>query len=243
VQGWPKRGESFHVVPDWSEEFPADGLGQLVDYLIKHTTASKQIISRRSVQDQVEPFGYNMGWFAVRNADIHKISAVLRLKGIQKKSWTEGIQTVYADHISATVFVTPALKGWTFIVGMWASGTGEADSVRNIQNLIIDLSARFDEAHAYATCRAIEYHHWMMARKGHLTRAFAYLGESGEVLANAGDPTGAERTCKWDQLEEGLWSPNEETVLEVAGAWSLNPIDIQGMSAEGKGILARAPKG
>jgi hypothetical protein len=80
----------------------------------------------------------------------------------------------------------------------------------------------------------------MLAKSGHLVRAFAYLGERAEVLTNEGELTQAEQSFNWDQLEECLWTPDEETVMEVAGAWSINPANIEALNIEDQGILAQA---
>jgi hypothetical protein len=66
------------------------------------------------------------------------------------------------------------------------------------------------------------------------------LGERGEVLTNEGELTRAEQSFNWDQLEECLWTPDEETVMEVAGAWSINPANIEALNIEDQGILAQA---
>jgi hypothetical protein len=187
------------------------------------------------------PFGYKMGWLAIRSTDKNLILAALGLTIIKEIIWDKGIDTIYSEGKDNVIFITPAVNDWTFIIGLWALGTGEEDSVHNIENLITKLSTQFDEVQAFATHRVIEYHHWMLAQKGQLVRAFAYLGESAEVLTDTGELTQIEQPYKWDQLEECLWTPDEETVLEVAGAWSINPTEIEELTIEGMGILAQAP--
>ena len=82
----------------------------------------------------------------------------------------------------------------------------------------------------------------MLAKKGHLVRSFAYLGERAEILTNEGELTQLEQSFNWDQIEECLWTPDEETVLEIAGAWSTNPSDLETMApSEVPGILAHVP--
>jgi len=185
------------------------------------------------------PFGYNMGWLAICNAGKTDLINALKFTVIKEISWEAGIDTIYSEGKDNTVFVTPAVNNWTFVIGLWAMGTGEEDSVHNIEKFITMLSAQFEEIQAFATYRVIEYHHWMLAKKGHLVRSFAYLGERAEVLTNEGGLTQAEQSFKWDQLEECLWTPDEETVLEIAGAWSINPSDLESMAFSKEfGILA-----
>ncbi len=189
------------------------------------------------------PFGYNMGWLAIHNAGNTALINALNLTEIKETSWDEGIDTIYSDGKHDTVFVTPVDIDWTFVIGLWAIGTGEEDSVHNIERLITKLSAQFEEVQAFATYHVIEYHHWMLAKQGHLVRAFAYLGERAEVLTNEGELTRAEQSFKWDHLEECLWTPDEETVLEISGAWSINPSDLEAIMvlSEEPGILAHVP--
>jgi len=187
------------------------------------------------------PFGYNIGWLAICNVGKTDLINTLNLTKTKELSWEAGIDTVYSGCKANTVFVTPAVNNWTFVIGLWAMGTGEVDSVHSIEKLITKLSAQFDKIQAFATYRIIAYHHWILAKKGHLVRSFAYLGERAEVLRNVGELTQVEQSFKWDQLEECLWTPDEETVLEIAGAWSIDPSDLGTMDpSEEPGILAHA---
>jgi hypothetical protein len=212
-------------------------------------------------------FGYKMGWFAIRNANQKSILAALGLNAIKEVSWDEGIDTIY-DSKDGTVFITPPVNSWTFVVGRWTAGTCEEKGIQDIEKLITELSTQFDEVQAFATHRIIEYHHWMLAKNGHLIRSFAYIGESGEVLTNKGKLTPIEESYEWDKLDkfvcspveedeldesewlpdeedelDEFWFPDEETVMEVAGAWSINPAEIEDLSLnEDSGILASGPE-
>jgi hypothetical protein len=94
--------------------------------------------------------------------------------------------------------------------------------------------------HAYATNRVIEYHHWMIAKEGRLIRSFAYLGESGEILANVGPVTDVERTFGFFNLPQERWHPTEADVMAVAAAWSFDPTRLSSHSGPAKlGILGR----
>lgn len=45
-----------------------------------------------------------------------------------------------------------------------------------------------------------------------------------------------------NKLNKGLWFLYEETVMKVAGVWSINPTEIENLSLdEDSGILAFAP--
>src|ERR1700759_3352312 len=68
-------------------------------------------------------------------------------------------------------------------------GTGEQNAVDDVSQRVRELSSRFGEAHGFTTHRIIEYPHWIMSKDGQVIRAFACLGERGEILCNAGSAT------------------------------------------------------
>jgi hypothetical protein len=205
-------------------------------------------------------FGYKMGWLTIRSTDRDAVVQALRLVDSREVTWKTGIEAVYRDFCKlfgrfSTVFVSPPVNGWTFVVGDWTMGTGEEQGVRAIQQIVSQVSAEFGEAQAFATYRVMEYHHWMLARDGRLLRSFAYLGESGEVLADSGEPTPVELSFRWypfsqddngegdeeQDTEEDLF-PDEEAVMKVAGAWSINPQVLETLPVSSlRGVLARAP--
>jgi len=108
-----------------------------------------------------EPFGYKIGWIAVRSTDPNAVAAALPVRSRIAASWHTGIDTAYKG--GGAVFVSPPIGGWVCIIGEWAMGTGERGSFQGVAKAVADLSARFGEAQGYATHRIIEYHHWIMA--------------------------------------------------------------------------------
>src|ERR1700722_5575183 len=116
-----------------------------------------------------EPFGYKMGWIAVRSTDMKAVAASIPLRSQSPASWHDGLAAAYKSSASThddTVFIAPPINVWICIVGWWAMGTSEKDSVRWTTKTVSGLSARFSEAHGYATYRIIDYHHWIMAKQG-----------------------------------------------------------------------------
>ena len=183
------------------------------------------------------PFGYKMGWIAVRSTDINAVVGLLPVRSQRTASWHDGIEAAYKG---GSVFITPPVNGWLCIVGDWAAGFNDQHPVELIEKRIIEISSRFREAHAYATHRVVEYHHWMMAREGRIIRCFAYMGESGEVLCNIGSITDAERNLSFSALPTDQWIPDEQDVLTVASGWSFDPSQLSRASAPAAlGIIAR----
>jgi hypothetical protein len=205
------------------------------------------------------PFGYKIGWLAVRSTDRDSVVRSLQLSEPIEVTWKAGIDAVYNDAYrllgrASKVFVSPPVDGWVFVVGDWTMGSGDEQGVHSIERLITRASAELREVQAFATSRVIDYHHWMIARDGALSRAFAISG--GELLADFGEPTPVELGFSWyplrqdaDDADDGEMDddeaegwPNEESVMKVAGEWSVNP-QLLGPSvpSTGKGVLAVAP--
>jgi hypothetical protein len=119
-------------------------------------------------------------------------------------------------------------------------GSAEFDPVEQISKRVAELSAKFGEAHGYATHRVVEYHHWIMAKDGQVVRAFAYLGESGEILSNVGTVTDSERRLPFADQPTDEWMPDEDDVMTVASGWSFDPSKLSSESGPAaNGILAR----
>ena len=153
---------------------------------------------------------------------------VIRAK---EATWQEGIATVYEfDLTRRRVFLTPEVNGWVF--GVSPLGLPAEKVARD---LTVRLSAELETTvQFFATHRVVELHVWVAATAGKLIRAFGYVGESDAVLFDEGKPTAVERSPRVTARRV----PNEETVLSIAGAWSIDPRtlgDVEG--GEGRGLL------
>jgi hypothetical protein len=107
----------------------------------------------------------------------------------------------------------------------------------------------------FATHRVIDYQAWAWAEKGHLRRAYGYLGEQGVTLQNEGEPTPTERALDLtfslapfgegtlpEEAFENLKYPFEDDVLELAAGWS---VDTRNLGSDGErvgtGFLGQLP--
>lgn len=184
-----------------------------------------------------EPFGFKTGWIAVRSMDTKAVADSLPIRSPYPANWHDGIQAAYKGGF---VFVTPPVNDWTCIIGEWAAGTGDRRSVESIARIVSDLSSRFGEAQGYATHRVIEYHHWILAKKGRVLRCFAYIGESGEFLCQSGAITDAEKNLRFASSPPEQRLPDEQDVMRVASGWSFDPSTLSSASGPAAlGIVAR----
>jgi hypothetical protein len=85
-----------------------------------------------------------------------------------------------------------------------------------------------------------EYHHWILARSGHVDRFFAYIGERREVLASTGSITEAERKLAFSKQPIDHWAPDESDVMTVAAGWSVDPTKLTAESGPAElGVIGR----
>jgi len=168
-----------------------------------------------------------MGWFAIKSNDPSKVASTVGLRSSHSANWQEGIEAAYEKGL---VFVTPPVRDWVCIVGNHAAERNDRAPVEAISKDVVQLSSTFGEAQGFASHRVVEYHHWMLAKKGRLLRCFAYVGDRGEILAISGELTEVERQLRLfgRSLQR---PPNEDDVMVVAAGWSFNPTELTERSA------------
>lgn len=193
----------------------------------------------------VLPFGYKMSWLAVRG-EPPQVMQALAIAEPRDVSWGEALRVVSIlayPQPQIRVFVTPAIAGWTLVVG-WALpqlDRGMSDSFLRLTRAL----APFERACFFATHRVVEGHAWAIIERGEIVRAFCYVGESGEVLVNEGAQTADEQSLGLPALgglgpaeatealfaaaEEGGELPTEEWVATLAQKWSVNPTALDTM--------------
>lgn len=188
--------------------------------------------------DKPIPFGYKTAWLAIKTMDSDLIIQALNLKELREESWERGLNAAYTDW-SHTVFVTPPIDGWTLVVG-FALGTFNEDEENN--NRFVDflniLATKIPHFYYFATYRVDDYHAWVSIRNGAITRAYAVFQD--ETIVNIGEKTieeqdlgfnffdtNSDEAKKEDYYEqENLRFPDEEDVINISGAWSINPLEI-----------------
>ncbi len=205
--------------------------------------------------DRPCPFGYRMGWLAVRTRDTRAVVTALGLLHVESANWRTGIGSVYNHTLGETrMFVSPPVNGWTFVVGLplpHPLGPAFADK---FTPLLADLGARFVEVQYYLAYPPLDLFAWARVIDGKIVRAFA-IGDEGVIL-NIGKTTKDERSLglklfelrgvkgrKGDAGGALILHPTEEHVMRLAGRWSIDPIKIEG-APRGEpmiGIIGVAP--
>jgi hypothetical protein len=189
-------------------------------------------------------FGYKTAWLAAKNISNARLFAALGLRDLGEINWEQGLKHAYSwagdNGYGRFVFVTPPLAGWTLCVstGFFAYGDQEQPT---FTALVKGLSGKLSTAVLYfSTHRVVEYHAWARATNGMLERAYAYVGESGKTLVDAGPRTPEENALglrffderspdaksEWYWTRKDLTYPNEGYVMRLAGEWSVNPATL-----------------
>jgi hypothetical protein len=187
-------------------------------------------------------FGAKQAWLAIRDTDADLVSAVLGLRDLGPLSWRAGIDLAYLT--DDRVVLTPPLPGaggadWLLVAGRWLVQTGSTVDVVTLSDLLST------EVQYFATHRVVELHRWQRANDGELLRSFAYLGETGEVTDWRGDPDEVERAIGLptvlDEDDETDILVGEADVMRVAAAWSLAPVQLDGLPSPGPLRAAAVP--
>ncbi len=178
-------------------------------------------------------FGYKNAWLAVRGVDPRKVIDVMGLRDLGPVPWRSACDLAYLT--DDRVLVTPPLPGtdgyadWVLVAGRWLLASGSSLNVTRLSGLL------HTEVQAFATHRVLELHRWRRAVDGVLVRAFAYLGESGEVEDWRGEPDPVELSVGLPGAltEDTTVLVGEHDVMRVAAGWSVDPSALDARPAPG----------
>lgn len=186
-------------------------------------------------------FGYKGAWLAIRSSDASAVADALGLTSVREAAWEEAFAAIDSRESDPPflAFVTPPIDGWTLV----ALGHGLEQDDAGGRLDFASLSRRFGEVQKFASHRVVDYHEWQRWVAGEPVRRYLWIGESGEIPFDEGEPAAAEGNIlrlanladeEWDEYE----FPDEETVMAVAAEWSIDPTTIAERSAvDGTGLL------
>jgi len=169
--------------------------------------------------DQPVPFGSAIAWLALDTRDAEGVATALGLRALRPATWAKGIAAAHRS----SVYITPPLADWTLAVGTALFPPDKADAF--VKPLLERLSRQFGEAQYFCTHREVELYVWARARKGRLVRGFGWLGKESLTLWDEGAPTKEERDLGF-RFCDGLSTPDEQCVTELAYLWSIDPTTL-----------------
>lgn len=174
--------------------------------------------------DKPRPFGYKTSWLCVKCDSSERVIDALGLKNAARSNWEFGL-----SQTRDRVFVSPPLDGYVLAVGydtfgIMPSADEEVEALKTI-------AAKFDEVQCYASHRVSDFYAWAKFVKGELVRGYGWNGGEGMVYLNEGELTPEEENLGFDsfiQRDEDDWEsvefPDEESVVEIADAWGIDPL-------------------
>jgi hypothetical protein len=169
------------------------------------------------------PFGPNKAWLAIDSIDTDEVASALELREARPATWAQGLPAAN----QSSIFVTPPLGDWTLATGLALFPTDRVEAF--VKPLLERLSRQFGEAQYFGTHRAGELHIWARARRGRLVRGYGWLGDKGLTLWNEGAPTKEEQSLGLvflDGLSRDGARPDENTVMQIADLWSIDPTSL-----------------
>ncbi len=207
--------------------------------------------------DAPKAFGTDMAWIAIRSGDTAAVLAALGIgsEAATAANWNSGIGSIYdvslCDHY---VFVSPPVKGWTFVAGVALPLPASRAFVDKLTPLLAALGSQFRDVQYFASYPVIDLFAWGRLERGRMVRAFA-IGDEG-VIWDRGKPTREERALglklfelrgirgrRGDTGESIILHPTQEHVLRLATSWSLDPTRLGAMPEPlGAGFVAAAPR-
>ncbi len=244
VKIWENYEENLKVVRNIARKLKCNVYGDKMIYEYKEgDEASMEKIDWEQIRQRAltkkpvinnfgESFGYKVFWFAIETEDAKSVIDTMGIKKAKRIGWKKGLNRAY----EGDVFITPPIDGWVLVVGIDIDLPKSSDKKDSIVKLLNKLSLKFGEAQLLGSHRISTTMIWMLSKFGDLQRL--YKVEDGENKINFGKPTEVEK--QWDfiqkseQIEknggeypEDVEIPDEDTVLEIAGAWSVNPMEIE----------------
>lgn len=188
-------------------------------------------------------FGPKSAWLAVRSEQPAEVARSLGLVDVRRAPW-EGVERVqrHPPEPPFPVFLPPPVEGWTLVLLTPSLAEAPFD--------LAALSREFGEAQKFASHRVVESQEWQRWVDGAPVRRYWWVGESGEIRLDDGEPAAAEGSLAHADDLDGDWDdlafPDEDTVLDIAAEWSVDPTTLDGhlgLPREGLlGYLAQPPE-
>ena len=180
-------------------------------------------IEASDTPDTPIPFGFKTSWLCVKGFTPEEVIEMLGLKNAVVSSW----KYAFAN-INSGCFVSPMLDNKFVLVVGWGTDILTENPAR-----LDEVGKLFHEVQYFASHRVVEYAAWAKYKNGRKIRAYGWVGDSGEVLTNFGEPTPEEQALGFvnflpdnDHDFHRYENPDEDTVVQIAAAWGINPLEL-----------------
>jgi len=207
--------------------------------LLKNMFGKKSTTSIISVEaDFPVAFGYKTAWYVVKGESSLSVIEKLKLSVVSEANWETGLEEAYNKN---EIFVSPRVKDCVLVINLahWNS-----DDIKEDGKL-------FPELQYFGSHRVADYYAWAKFIDGELLRFYTYVGGEGQ-LESEGELGSEELTLGFDKYpqEDNLdtwtdedWNsaifPDEDSVIDIAQAWGIDPFFGEGNYEKGIGYLCR----
>ena len=176
-------------------------------------------------------FSHIGGWVCVKGNTVEQVISALGLKNPTPANWESGVRAADRNFLKKC-FVAGA-GGYVVAIGYCPFGVKM--TVKEELATLGNAAAQLEEMTCFATQSVVDLHVWAKYR-GTLVRGYGWIGESGEIYLNKGEPTPEEialsytdfiqdTNCDWETAR----FPDMENVQAMAKAWGLAP-DLSNLS-------------
>lgn len=178
--------------------------------------------------DEPVSFGYKTCWLAIRSDDPQAVIEAIGLRDVQRANWDSGTTAAYR-HDEKWAFVTPVIDGWVLVVDSTLPSPERKDRAND--QLLTNLSTKFAEVQFFGNHRVSDYAAWARYRNGTCLRSYSFVSET---LHSRGEPTAEEKALDIPAPPVGDTEgdiPDEDVVMQLAGAWSIDPSELEEKAA------------
>lgn len=193
--------------------------------------------SGMEIPDEPIPFGMKISWFAIKADSPQTVMDRLGCTDRRVCNWSSAFEAVSN---SEQVFVTPCLDGWVLVLNY------DRPANYNDMERLKEIASQFEQVQYYASHRVVELNCWTKFCNGELVRGYYYIGESGEVPWDYGEITPEEKelgltVLPKEEIEDwdDVTFPDEESVIEIAGKWSVHPFLEKYKGTKSTGFLCK----
>lgn len=185
------------------------------------------------------PFGFKINWLAIKSNNIQEVGQALNNnRKIYSTNMEYGIHGAY----DTFTFVTPPIDGW-IIVMRPPFYLEDQDGIAKLEY----LSKQFGEVHFYGNHRVSSYGAFAKFINGIMIRGFSmadeiYLNEGiltpiEEDILSQGKQEDINESNESNPEEQYFYLSDEESICEIAGAWSINPLKLDQYEVNELGII------
>ena len=195
----------------------------------------KAVVVPDTQPDYPQPFGYKTVWYAIKGETPQTVIEKLRLEIVGESNWEFGLNHVYK---SDDVFVSPQIGDFVLVIDLLGKfHNADVESAKKHSEI-------FDEFYYFGSHRVSDYYAWAKFARRELIRAYEYSGDDGMML-NTGAITVEELALKFDEFpttdewNENDRPPEEDDVIDIAKAWSIDPTFSAGSTEKSVGHICR----